>query len=53
MLLIAVFTGLLAVLLVTARVRQHRGLRAPGRHVALVPVSVRREGERSVPRHAA
>ncbi len=53
MLLIAVFAGLLAVMLVVARVRQLRGLRPPGRHVALVPVSVRHEGERPAPRHVA
>jgi hypothetical protein len=53
MLLIAVFAGLLAVLLVAVRIRQQRGLRPPGRHAALVPVSVRQEGERPSPRHAA
>ena len=54
MLLIAVITGLLAVTLVTAaRLHQQRFARPPGRHVALVPVSVRQDGDRVPPRHVA
>ena len=53
MLFIAVFTGLLAVMLVAGWVHQHRDAR--GRHVALVPVrtNVRRDGPRPAPRHVA
>lgn len=53
MLYIAVFSGLLAVMLGAGWARQHRDPR--GRHVALVPVRtyVRHEGPRPAPRHAA